>query len=251
MTKLRDVRRCRRAGLLMLGLAPFGAGCAGAHEAQPPEHSAGSEGHGARAHGGEAHGEGHQHRFEDPAAYAAAWESPERDAWQQPAQLVATLGIVPGMRVADIGTGTGYLLRYLSEATGPEGRVYAIDVERAMVDWVTERARTSGWTNVTPVLAPYDGPGVAPASLDRAIMVNVWHHIEARDVYARNLREALAPGGAVLVVETRLDAPEGPPLHYRLPPEQVMAELRAADLDVALSPYANSRQYAVLATRPR
>ena len=46
-------------------------------------------------------------------------------------------------------------------------------------------------------------------------------------------------------------APEGPPLHYRLPPEQVMAELRAADLDVALSPYANSRQYAVLATRPR
>jgi hypothetical protein len=54
----------------------------------------------------------------------------------------------------------------------------------------------------------------------------------------------------VLVVETRLDAPDGPPLHYRLPPEQVMAELRAGGFEVALSPYANSRQYAVLATRP-
>lgn len=224
----------------MLGLGLYGVGCAGAHGTAQPEHTEGSH----------EHAEGHQHRFDDPASYAAAWESPERDAWQQPARLVATLGIEPGMRVADVGTGTGYLLRYLSEAAGPEGRVYAIDVERAMVDWVTERARTNDWANVTPVLAPFDGPGVPPSTIDRAIIVNVWHHIEARDVYARNLLAALVPGGTVLVVETRLDAPDGPPLHYRLRPEQVIAELSAAGFDVTLSDYRNSRQYAVQGRRP-
>lgn len=78
------------------------------------------------------HAHGHQHRFDVPAAYAARWESPERDAWQQPTVLVAAMGIEPEMAVADIGTGTGYRLRSLSEATGPDGSVFAIDVEPAM-----------------------------------------------------------------------------------------------------------------------
>ncbi|MCA9577882.1 MAG: methyltransferase domain-containing protein [Polyangiales bacterium] len=193
---------------------------------------------------------GHQHHFDDPAQYATAWESPERDAWQQPAVLVAHMDIAPGMRVADVGTGTGYLLRYLSAAVGPSGRVVAIDVERAMVDWVAERARTSGWTNVEPLLAPPTGPGVPDGSLDRAVMVNVYHHIEHREHYARNLLRALVPGGSVLIVETRLDAPDGPPMHFRLPEERVMEELRRAGFDVTLSPYGNVRQYAVLGTRP-
>lgn len=228
--------------LLALALSPtVAAGCGSS--APPEERHAEPTPHGHPQHG-------HQHRFDDPAAYAAAWESPERDAWQQPAVLVASMGIEPGMRVADVGTGTGYLLRYLSEAAGPSGHVYAIDVERSMVDWVAERARTSGWANVEPVLAPTTGPGVPDGSLDRAVMVNVFHHIEQRELYAHNLLRALAPGGSVLIVETRLDAPDGPPMHFRMPPERVMEVLEGAGFEVALSTYGNSRQYAVLGTRP-
>lgn len=204
----------------------------------------------AGGHGGPGvHAHGHQHRFDDPAAYAARWESPERDAWQQPAVLVAAMGIEPGMSVADIGTGTGYLLRYLSEATGPEGSVYAIDVEPAMVEWVGQRATNEGWTNVIATLAPYEGPGVDAASIDRAVMVNVWHHIEEREVYATNLLEALKPGGSILIVETRVDAPDGPPMHYRMEPQVVIDVLAAAGFDAELAEYGNERQYAVLATR--
>jgi SAM-dependent methyltransferase len=206
--------------------------------------------YGDRPQDGHGQMQGHQHRFEDPAAYAARWESPERDAWQLPAVVVETMGIEPGMRVADIGTGTGYLLGYLSEATGPDGTVYAIDVEPAMVDWVTERAANEGWTNVAPLLAPFEGPGVDAATLDRAVMVNVWHHIEDRETYAVNLFDALAPGGSILIVETRIDAPDGPPMHYRMEPEAVIATLEAAGFAAELSEYGNVRQYAVLATRP-
>ncbi len=219
-------------------------------------HGAGHHGHGAGHHGEGhhgAHGEpmaGHQHRFDDPAAYAARWESPERDAWQMPDELVAALEIEPGMTVADIGTGTGYLLGRLSAAAGDAGRVYAIDVEQAMIDWVTTRASDEGWANVQPLLAPFDGPGVEASSLDRAVTVNVWHHIEDRSAYAAAMFDAVKSGGTFVVVETKLDADAGPPVHYRLAPEAVMEELSAAGFDVELSTYENVQQYAVVGRRP-
>jgi SAM-dependent methyltransferase len=221
-----------------------------ASESPMPEHlSDGSGHHDHAAH--TAHSPGHQHRFDDPAAYASRWESPERDAWQMPDDLVAALGVEPGMTVADLGTGTGYLLGRLSAAVGDGGTVYAVDVEQAMIDWVTTRVAEQGWQNVETVLAPYDGPGVDAESLDRAVMVNVWHHIEDRGAYASATFEAVKPGGVLMIVETKVDAEAGPPVHYRLAPETVMAELEAAGFAVELSPYENVQQYAVIGRRPQ
>lgn len=224
-------------------------GAPGPHGGDHGPHGGG--GHGP--HAGGPHGAqmaGHQHRFDDPAAYAARWESPERDAWQLPDELVAALDIGPGMHVADIGTGTGYLLGRLAAAVGDEGRVYAIDVEQAMIDWVATRAADEGWANVEPLLAPFGGPGVDPASFDRAVTVNVWHHIEDRAAYAASMFEAVKPGGIFMIVETKIDADAGPPVHYRLAPETVMEELAAAGFEVELSPYENVQQYAVVGRRP-
>ncbi len=235
-------------GVLALSLL---VGCA--HRAEPdapaPAGAHAPAGHGA-PHGEGAHAPaGHQHRFEDPAAYAARWESPERDAWQQPAGLVAALEITPGMTVADIGTGTGYLLRYLVGAVGPSGTVLATDLEPAMLKWVDERAAREGWTPVKTALATPTSPGLAPASVDRAVMINVWHHIEDRVAYGRAVGEALREGGRFYVVETRLDAPDGPPPHFRLTPETVIGELEAAGLKAELTPWENTRQYMVVARR--
>lgn len=207
-----------------------------------------SHGHG---HGqGPGEGGGHQHPFTDPAKYVAQWEGPARDAWQQPAGLVAALRISPGMAVADLGTGTGYLLPHLVAAAGA-GTVYAVDIEPAMVAWVGQRAATTGWTTVKPVLGGAQSTGLAPASLDRAVMINVWHHIEDPVAYGRSVKEALKPGGEFAVVETRLDAPEGggPPMAMRLSPEAVIAALQSAGLQARLSDWSNPRQYMVIATR--
>lgn len=226
------------------GTGPHGAGHHGdAHEQ--------GEGHHGGAEGPEGHAmHGHQHTFDDPEHYAARWEGPERDAWQQPEQLVAELGIEPGMIVADLGTGTGYLLPWLSAAAGSEGVVLAIDVQPAMLEWVSARIEETGYTNVRAHAGEYDSPAVDGETLDRAVMVNVWHHIEHRDVYAAALLQCMKPGATAFIVETRMDAPDGPPMHYRLPPESVIAVLQAVGFDASLTDWQNDRQYMVRATRP-
>lgn len=193
---------------------------------------------------------GHQHTFENPEEYAARWEGPERDAWQQPEGLVAALGIEPGMTVADLGTGTGYLLPWLSEAAGSEGVVLAIDLQPTMLEWVNGRIQELGWTNVRTHQGEYDSPAVDADSLDRAVMLNVWHHIEHRDLYAAALLQSMKPGGTAFIVETRMDAPDGPPMHYRLPPEAVIEVLQAAGFEASLTDWQNDRQYMVQAIRP-
>jgi SAM-dependent methyltransferase len=235
--------------------SPAGEGHHGHHDhhgehAQPEAAGSGPHADADPMHTNHAQPHGHQHHFTDPASYAARWEGPERDAWQQPASIIDAMEIVPGMTVADLGTGTGYLLARLSEAAGSAGTVLAIDVEPAMLEWVEQRAATEGWTNVRAHAGTFDSPAVEAGSLDRAVMINVWHHIEHQDRYAASLLESLAADGRAFIVETRVDALEGPPMHYRLEPQAVIDVLVAAGLSASLHPWENERQYMVVATRP-
>ena len=201
----------------------------------------------ACAHGGHhAHHGGHHHRFTDPAAMAARWDDPARDAWQRPETLVAALEIAPGMTVTDLGTGTGYLLPHLVRAVGLDGVVLAQDIEPSMLDWVRQRAAKEGWTTVRTVQGTGDAPGLEPASVDRVVMVNVWHHIEGRERFASALSAALRQGGRIVVAEARPGAGgEGPPESMRLAPEEVIRAFEAAGLDARLLVWENDRQYAV------
>ena len=118
-----------------------------------------------------------------------------------------------------------------------------------MLEWVQERAERDCLENVRTVQAELDGPGLEPASVDRAILVNVWHHIEDRATYGTSLFGSVRDGGHIFVVETKVDAPTGPPRHYRLPPEQVISELEAAGFRAELHPFEIDRQYVIVAYR--
>ncbi|MEZ4331821.1 MAG: class I SAM-dependent methyltransferase [Myxococcota bacterium] len=183
--------------------------------------------------------------FDDPAACVRRWEDPARDTWQRPADLVAALGVEAGMTVADIGTGTGYLLPWLSRAVGPDGRVEAVDVSPPMLEWVAERADREGLDNVTTVQASGHATGLAPGSVDRAILINVWHHVEDPAAYARSLYASLRAGGTLFIVETKLDAPEGPPRRFRLAPSRVVEALEQAGFEASVDPFEIDRQYVV------
>ena len=97
------------------------------------------------------------HRFENPADWTAKFDGPERDAWQKPQELVKRLQIAPGMTVADIGAGTGYLMPHLAAATGDKGRVIAVDIEPKMVQHLTDRAKKAKLSLVTAQLGE---PGI-------------------------------------------------------------------------------------------
>jgi len=225
--------------------------------AQPAEPQAGhgpeprsehSPGAGAEADPHAGHHGGMVHRFEDAEAWAKVFDDPARDAWQQPERVIGALALTPAMVVADIGAGTGYFAVRLARAV-PRGQVIATDVEPDMVRYMTERARRDGLANLRAVQTPPDSPQLAKASVDRVLVVDVWHHLGDRAAYARKLAEALRPGGMIAVVDYKLDATRGPSRKHRLAPEAIAGDLRGAGLAAEVAAVELPQQYVVIARR--
>ncbi len=130
-----------------------------------------------------------------------AYEGWGRDNWQQPDQVVQSLQLRPGDRVADLGSGGGYFTFRLAKAVGPTGRVYAVDVDAGLNDYIAGRARDDGIDNVGVILAKYDDPLLPESGVDMIFTSNTYHHIEHRSAYFRNARKYLRSGGRVAIIE--------------------------------------------------
>jgi predicted methyltransferase len=249
--------------LLVLSSVALACACGPTpHEAAGPQkhdedHAHAHHGHAGHAQAGHAHaghghaagGEGHGplvHRFDDAAAWAKEFDDPARDAWQKPAEVVALLQLTAGMKVADIGAGTGYFEPHLARAVGPGGRVLALDVEDSMVRYMEARMAREGLSNVAVAKVPFDDPKLSAGSVDRILIVDTWHHIAGREAYSAKMREALAPGGFVAVVDFTLEAKYGPPREHRLAPEQVKKELEAGGFKAEIAAETLPEQYVVI-----
>ncbi len=179
------------------------------------------------AHDG--HGHGHHHRFDDADAWAKQFDDPSRDAWQRPEAVIDFIGLAPDAIVADLGAGTGYFsVRFARRV--PRGRVLANDIEPDMVRYLGERATKEGLDNVVPVLGRPDDPAL-PEAVDVAFMCDVYHHLEDRLAYFQAVAARLRPGGRVVIVDFKKDAPDdvpGPPPAMRVAQSQVIEELGRA-----------------------
>ena len=197
------------------------------------------------------HSHGMHKDFSDAKAFSKAFDDPERDAWQRPAEVIEHMKIAPGSVVADLGTGTGYFVGWLSRAVGPSGKVLALDVEAEMIEFVTQRAAQQQLTNVEPRQVAADDPGLAAGSVARVLIVDTWHHIDERAQYARKLAAALAPGGEVWIVDFSADSDIGPPARYRVSPEQAVSELEGGGLKAEIVQGETlPKQYIVRGARP-
>ena len=185
------------------------------------------------------------HGFKTAEDWVQVFDDPARDAWQQPDRVVAALALTPAMTVADIGAGTGYFTVRLARAM-PQGQVIATDLEPDMVRYLDERAQREGLTNIRAIVTPADDPQLAPGSVDRILVADVWHHVNGRETYARKLAAALKPGGTVTIVDFKLDATRGPPAKFRLAPSAVIAELASAGL-IAKVAFELPDQYVIVA----
>jgi arsenite methyltransferase len=187
---------------------------------------------------------GKHHGFADANAWTNVFDDPARDAWQRPNDVMRALELAPTMIVADVGAGTGYFAVRLARAV-PAGEVVATDVEPDMVRFLNERARREQLPNLRAILATRTASGLAARSVDRILVVHVWHHLDGRVEYARHLASALRPGGKLFVVDFSPAARRGPPASMRVLPELLVAELEAAGLTAKVSPVALPDQYIV------
>lgn len=130
-----------------------------------------------------------------------SYEGVNRNDWQQPDRVISSLEIQPGARVADLGSGGGYFTFRLARAVGPNGRVYATDVDEGLNDYVRGRARDQGQANIEVVLAGFDDPALPLGSVDLIFLSNTYHHIENRNRYFANAKKYLRAGGRVAIIE--------------------------------------------------
>jgi cyclopropane fatty-acyl-phospholipid synthase-like methyltransferase len=193
---------------------------------------------------GHHHGHGHDHgvnehgyrghRFDDPASWTKEFESAERTAWQQPDAVVASLGLLPESKIADIGAGTGYFaVRFAAVASA--GKVYAVDIEPEMVAWLGTRASNEGLTNLVAVQGAANDPRL-PEPVDVVFMCNVFHHLADASAYFEAVAGSLRPSGRVVIVDFRKDNPDdapGPPAAMRMRPQEITSHMQAAGYTLA------------------
>jgi ubiquinone/menaquinone biosynthesis C-methylase UbiE len=146
----------------------------------------------------------------------APWlEREERQREERTDLLVAALPLRPGMVVADIGAGTGYLTRRMAPALMPGGRALAVDVQPQMVEMLEDMVRQTGLTQIQPLLGAEDDVRLPAASVDLAIMVDVYHELAYPFEMLDSITRALKPGGLLVFVEYRAEDERVPikPVH--------------------------------------
>ncbi len=146
----------------------------------------------------------------------AAWlEREEREREERTDLLLATLALRPGMVVADIGAGTGYLSRRMAPTVMPGGKVWAVDVQPEMINLLQASAKSSGLTQIEARLSSVDDVKLPAASVDLAVMVDVYHELAYPYEVMASVLKALKPGGRIVFVEYKAEDPRVPikPLH--------------------------------------
>lgn len=166
----------------------------------------------------------------------AAWlEREGRAEAEKPEVVLAAMELREGMTVAEIGAGTGFFSRRLAKAVGPGGKVLAVDIQPEMLDLLKTYAAKEGITNIVPILGTETDPKLPAHGVDRILLVDVYHELQKPEPMLARIRDSLAPGGTVTLVEYRLEGDTASHINikHRMSVEQVLAEWNAAGFELA------------------
>ena len=128
-------------------------------------------------------------------------EAHDRAIFKYRHAIVAALGLSPGIEVADVGAGTGFLTLLIAAEVGPDGRVFAEDITPEFLAHIEEIARKEGVGNVTTVLGDAKSTKLAPASVDLVLVSDTYHHFEFPAPMLESIRLALRPHGRLVVID--------------------------------------------------
>lgn len=166
----------------------------------------------------------------------ADWlERPGRAEEEKPEVVLAAMRLARGDMVAEVGAGTGFFARRIAPLVAP-GKVYAVDIQPEMLDLLRGYAERDGVAgNIVTVLGTETDPGLPRATFDWVLMVDVYHEFQQPRPMLQKIRESLAPGGRVALVEYRLEGESAShvSIRHRMSVEQVLAEWLPAGFELA------------------
>ena len=147
--------------------------------------------------------------------------------------MLDALDVRPGQTICDMGCGNGFYTLELARRVGPKGLVYAVDIQPEMLRMLAEAAGREGLTNIRPVLGTAIDPRLPAAAIDLCLCVDVYHEFSHPDAMLARVRESLADGGRLALVEFRGEDPAVPikPLH-KMTKAQIRSELQPAGFRV-------------------
>ena len=153
---------------------------------------------------------------------------PEREEEERASESFKQLKLAPGMAVCDLGCGNGYWTLPMARDVGEGGKVYAVDIQREMLQKLRQRSSKYKLNNIEPVLGKVDDPNLPANQIDLVLMVDVYHEFSHPESMLWGIRRSLKPKGVVALLEYREEDPNVPikPLH-KMSKRQIMKEYTA------------------------
>jgi len=144
--------------------------------------------------------------FASPGHMQEKWvpDYNNRDSWQQPEKIMDAIGVKRGMIIADVGAGKGYFTFKLAKRVGPEGKVYATDIDESQLKTIRDRMQRDGIKNIVTILSKADDPGLPRDQIDIVLMVHVFHlviHDQNPFSLLEKIRPSLKPNGLLVLVQ--------------------------------------------------
>src|SRR5262245_8132551 len=181
----------------------------------------------------------------------APWlERPEREMEEEPDKALEAIRLVKGSTVADVGAGSGYITTRMASRVGPEGKVYAVDIQPEMLTLLGERIKRERITNIIPVLGTVDDPRLPAAALDLILTVDVYHEFSEPQKMLRRMRDALTPAGRRVLLEYRKEDPTVPiRLEHKMTVGEAKLEVEAEGFKLSRVDEALPRQHILIFTK--
>jgi SAM-dependent methyltransferase len=174
----------------------------------------------------------------------------ERDIEEAPEAAIDALGLAPGLVVADVGAGSGYMTVRMARIVAPDGSVYATDIQPEMITLLKERLADEKIANVVPVLGLADDPKLPDAAIDLELLVDVYHEFSEPQKMLRGLRKALKPGGRLVLLEYRKEDPKVPILElHKMTVAEAKLEVEAEGFELTRVDERLPRQHILVFTK--
>jgi ubiquinone/menaquinone biosynthesis C-methylase UbiE len=167
--------------------------------------------------------------------FLAKFEVESREVAAKSKEIVAACKLKTGMKVADVGAGTGLFTRKFAKAVGPEGKVYAVDIAPAFLKYIEKTCRDGDLKNVETVLCDQFSTKLPKNSVDLVFICDTYHHFEFPQRTLQSIYDALRPGGQIVLIDfERIEGKSSEWIlgHVRAGKEVFVREIRSAGFKV-------------------